>query len=101
MSDPEGRPTVRELLKDVPGRVYPVGRLDFNTSGALLATNDGDFAEGLLHPKRVVPKTYIVKVGGEMKPPDVDRWRRGVTLEGGATTLPAKVKLLRHEGGKT
>jgi 23S rRNA pseudouridine2605 synthase len=100
MSDPEGRPTVRELLSEVPGRVYPVGRLDFNTSGVLLATNDGDFAEGLLHPRRTVPKTYIVKVNGTMTPKDVDRWRRGVDI-GGKPTLPSKAKVLRFEGGKT
>jgi 23S rRNA pseudouridine2605 synthase len=100
MSDPEGRATVRDLLATVPGRVYPVGRLDFNTSGVLLATNDGDFAEGLLHPRKAVPKTYVVKVRGEMRPNDVDAWRRGVRI-GERATLPAKAKLLRYESGKT
>ncbi len=100
MSDPEGRPTVRDLLAQVPARVYPVGRLDFNTSGVLLATNDGDFADGLMHPKRVVPKMYVVKVQGAMETKDLDRWRRGVELEDGKT-LPSKVKLLRYEGDKT
>jgi 23S rRNA pseudouridine2605 synthase len=100
MQDPEGRPSVRELLADVPGRVYPIGRLDFATSGVLLATNDGDFAEALMHPRRTVPKTYVVKVHGEMKPEDLDRWRRGVDLEDGKT-LPARAKLLRYEGDKT
>ena len=52
MSDPEGRPTVRELLATVGARVYPVGRLDFATSGVLLATNDGELADGLLHPRK-------------------------------------------------
>lgn len=100
MSDPEGRPTVRELLAKVPGRVYPVGRLDFATSGVLLATNDGDFAAAMLHPRKAVPKTYIVKVQGLMEDGDLDAWRRGVKLEDGLT-LPAKVKLVRHEEGKT
>ena len=100
MSDPEGRPSVKDLLADVPMRVYPVGRLDFATSGVLLATNDGDFAEGMTHPRRAVPKTYVVKVQGIMQPKDLDEWRRGVKLEDGLT-LPAKVKLLRHEGDKT
>jgi 23S rRNA pseudouridine2605 synthase len=100
MHDPEGRPTVRELFADVPARVYPVGRLDFNTSGVLFATNDGDFAEGLMHPRRLVPKAYIVKVQGAMRPGDLDGWRRGVTLEDGKTQ-PAKAKLLRHEADKT
>jgi 23S rRNA pseudouridine2605 synthase len=100
MSDPQGRPSVREILAAVPGRVYPVGRLDFGTSGVLLATNDGDFTDALLHPRRAVPKTYVVKVNGTMSPEDVERWRRGVPLADG-TTQPAKVKVLRHEGDKT
>ncbi len=100
MSDPEGRPTVRDILVPVGVRVYPVGRLDFHTSGVLLATNDGDFAEGLLHPRKAVPKTYVVKLKGEMKPTDIDAWRRGVKIDR-SSTLPAKVKLLRYESGKT
>ena len=101
MSDPEGRSTVHDLLGDVSAaRVYPVGRLDFNTSGALLVTNDGDFSVALMHPRLAVPKTYVVKVQGLMQDADVDRWRRGVELTDGKT-LPAKVKLLRHEVDKT
>lgn len=100
MSDPEGRPTVRELLTTLGARVYPVGRLDFATSGVLLATNDGELADGLLHPRKTVPKTYVLKVKGVMTPDDLDRWRKGVRLEDGMT-LPAEAKLLRHEGDKT
>jgi 23S rRNA pseudouridine2605 synthase len=101
MSDPEGRETVRDLLRDVSAaRVYPVGRLDFNTSGALLVTNDGDFSVALMHPRKSVPKTYVVKVQGVMEDREIDRWRRGVELDDGKT-LPAKVKLLRYEGDKT
>jgi 23S rRNA pseudouridine2605 synthase len=100
MSDPEGRPTVRELLQAIGGRVYPVGRLDFATSGVLLATNDGDFADGMLHPRKEVPKTYVLKVKGEMKPDDVEVWRKGIRLEDGMT-LPADARLIRHESGKT
>src|SRR3984957_1454230 len=100
MSDPEGRPSVREILEPIGSRVYPVGRLDFATSGVLLATNDGDFAEGMMHPKKAVPKTYVVKVAGVMQPKDLDRWREGIRLEDGMT-LPAKLKFLRHEGDKT
>jgi 23S rRNA pseudouridine2605 synthase len=100
MRDPQGRPTVRELLADVPVRVYPVGRLDFNTSGVLLATNDGDFAEALMHPRRAVPKTYVVKVHGAMEVREINQWRQGIELDDGPTRA-AKVKLLRHEGDKT
>src|ERR1019366_845554 len=93
--------TMRDLIGDVSAaRVYPVGRLDFNTSGAILVTNDGDFSVALMHPRQAVPKTYVVKVQGVMEDNDVNRWRRGVDLEDGKT-LPAKVKLLRHEGDKT
>jgi 23S rRNA pseudouridine2605 synthase len=100
MADPEGRLTVRDYLKDVPGRVYPVGRLDYATSGVLLATNDGDFAEALLHPRRAAPKTYVVKVTGVMAEKDLAAWSRGVELEDGKT-LPAGVSFIRHEDGKT
>lgn len=102
MSDPEGRPSVAELLRerDVGTRVYPVGRLDFATSGVLLATNDGEFSQGLLHPKKAVPKTYVVKVSGQMEPDDLERWARGVDLDDGRT-LPADVHFLRHEEDKT
>jgi 23S rRNA pseudouridine2605 synthase len=100
MSDPEGRPSVAEILAPIGTRVYPVGRLDFATSGVLLATNDGDFAEGMMHPKKAVPKTYVVKVAGAMQPKDLDRWREGIRLEDGVT-LPAKLKMLRYEGDKT
>jgi 23S rRNA pseudouridine2605 synthase len=100
MSDPEGRPTVRQILAPIGARVYPVGRLDFATSGVLLATNDGDFADALMHPKKAVPKTYVLKVRGVMEAEDLDRWRSGVRLEDGVT-LPAQAKLLRHEGDKT
>ena len=78
LSDPEGRPTVAEMLSPLGARVYPIGRLDFATSGILLATNDGDFANGLLHPKKKVPKTYVLKVSGEMGNEDIEVWRRGV-----------------------
>src|SRR5580704_14982162 len=100
MSDPEGRPSIREILAPVGSRVYPVGRLDFATSGVLLATNDGDFAEGLMHPKKAVPKMYVVKVHGAMENADFDRWRNGVRLEDGMTA-PAKVSFLRYEADKT
>jgi 23S rRNA pseudouridine2605 synthase len=98
--DPEGRPTVRELVKAVSERVFPVGRLDFHTSGALLLTNDGEFCDALIHPKRDVPKTYVVKVQGQMKEADRLRWEEGVTVDG-EKTRAAEVFVLRHETGKT
>jgi len=100
MSDPEGRPTVKDYLARVSGRVYSVGRLDFATSGVLLATNDGEFSDALLHPRKSVPKTYVVKVVGEMQETDFERWAQGVRLEDGMTR-PADLTFLRHEDGKT
>jgi 23S rRNA pseudouridine2605 synthase len=99
MDDPEGRPTVAELVKPVRARLYPVGRLDFQTSGVLLMTNDGDFAQGLLHPKRKVPKTYVVKLDGAIDEVELERWRNGMELEDGRTQ-PADVRLMRTEQGK-
>ncbi|HVY44802.1 MAG TPA: pseudouridine synthase, partial [Minicystis sp.] len=100
LSDPEGRPTVAALLRAPGVRLYPIGRLDFATSGVLLATNDGEFANALLHPRGGVPKTYVLKVSGVMSEDDLERWRSGVELEDGRT-LPAEVRLIRHEGDKT
>lgn len=100
LSDPEGRPTVAELLADVGQRVAPVGRLDFHTSGVLLCTNDGDFAAALTHPRRHVAKVYVTKVAGELDDDAVARWREAIVIDGRATQ-PASVRRLRYEGGKT
>lgn len=100
LHDPEGRPAVADYLREAGARVYPVGRLDFATSGVLLVTNDGDFANGLLHPRGGVPKTYVVKTHGVMSDEDLEKWRTGVMLDDGIT-LPAEVRLLRYEGDKT
>jgi len=64
LKDPEGRPTVKDFLKDIRYRVYPVGRLDYDSEGLLLLTNDGDFANAIMHPSKKIPKTYQVKVKG-------------------------------------
>jgi 23S rRNA pseudouridine2605 synthase len=100
LSDPEGRATVRSLIEQVGERIFPVGRLDYHTSGVLLFTNDGDFCDALIHPKRRVPKTYVVKVSGLMNEVDYRKWEQGVTIESGVTG-PAEVRFLRHEAGKT
>ncbi len=100
VSDPEGRTTVRDLLGAISERVFPVGRLDYHTSGVLLLTNDGAFCDGLLHPRRDVPKTYVVKVLGEMKDSDRKEWEQGVVIDG-EKTRPAEVFVLRRENGKT
>jgi 23S rRNA pseudouridine2605 synthase len=96
MSDPEGRPTVQDLLKGIKTRVYPVGRLDYNTEGLLLMTNDGDFAHLITHPKHEFPKTYLAKVKGVLDERAIEMLERGMFLEDGKTA-PAKLKKIRKE----
>ena len=100
MSDPEGRPTISDMIQGVDARFYPVGRLDYATSGVLLVTNDGDFANGLLHPRGGVPKTYVLKVQGVMADEDLEPWRTGVQLEDGLTQ-PTEARIIRREDDKT
>ena len=99
--DPEGRPTVAELVRDVGARMFPVGRLDWATSGALLMTNDGDLAFSLTHPKFGVEKTYHVKLQGTIGEEVLDAWRKGVRLDDGAVTRPAQAvfRVEASEGG--
>lgn len=94
LSDPEGRPTIKDFLKGIKYRVFPVGRLDYDSEGLLLITNDGDFAYRVLHPSKKIPKTYVVKVKGIVHEDAMERLRRGVRLEDGLTA-PAKVKKIR------
>jgi len=93
LNDPEGRPTVAEYLKDLPVRVYPVGRLDFDTLGLLLFTNDGDWAFRLSHPRYRVPRTYKATLAGEIAEGDLAALRRGVPLEDGPSG-PATVTVV-------
>ena len=98
--DERGRRTVLDLLPEVRERVYPVGRLDNNTEGLLLITNDGALMNGLLHPKYEVEKTYVARVTGELTPEKLKALREGLLLEDGMTA-PARVKLLGEERGLT
>jgi 23S rRNA pseudouridine2605 synthase len=93
-SDPQGRPTVVDLV-DHEVRIVPVGRLDVNTSGAILLTNDGPLAHRLAHPRYGVPKAYDVDVEGSPSPADIDALRAGVQLEDGKTA-PAEVRIIRR-----
>lgn len=93
VKDPQGRPTVVKLLKGIKERVFPVGRLDYETEGLLLLTNDGDLAYALTHPKYGVEKVYLAQVVGVPGPDKLGKLRRGVSLEDGITA-PAKVRRL-------
>lgn len=109
LADPQGRATVKSLLKGVKARVFPIGRLDYDAEGALLLTDDGELAQRLMHPKYQVPRTYLTLVNGVPTDADLARLRSGVRLEDG----PAKatvaerfevlgkqtwVRLVVHEG---
>ncbi len=91
--DPQGRTTVLDIVK-AAGRVFPVGRLDYDTEGLLLLTNDGDFSQKLTHPRHGVDKLYRATVRGELSRGAVRALEGGVTLDDGHHTLPAKVEVL-------
>lgn len=94
VEDDKDRLTVMDVVKDIDARLFPVGRLDYNTSGALIMTNDGELAYRLTHPKHEVYKTYRALVSGVLSNERAARLRRGVDI-GGFVTSPAKVKIIR------
>lgn len=94
LDDPGGRTTVKDYLRGVSVRVFPVGRLDFDSEGLMLLTNNGDLAQALLHPRYHVPKTYLIKVKGILTEEEIRQLERGVTLEDGMTG-PATVKKIK------
>lgn len=98
--DPDGRPTVYDLVQDVDSFVSPVGRLDLKTSGLLLMTNDTAFAERVTNPDSHVPKTYLVKASTRLSEEQLDQLRNGIELKDGPTR-PAKVTHLRDSGKYT
>jgi 23S rRNA pseudouridine2605 synthase len=94
-SDPEGRPTVLDKFRDFPVRLYPVGRLDYDSEGLLLLTNDGELAQRMMHPRHEVDKTYLARVGGDVGMDTVQALRRGVAIDG-RRTAPADVRVIRR-----
>lgn len=96
MSDPQRRRSIADFVKGLPQRVFPVGRLDYNTEGLLLLTNDGGLAQALMHPSHEVDKTYLVKVPGIVPQEKLDQLRIGVRLEDGMTS-PAVVNLRTYD----
>jgi pseudouridine synthase len=99
MKDREGRKTAPSLIGELSSRVFPVGRLDFHTTGLLLLTNDGEFAYRLTHPRFGVEKTYIAKLQSVPRPAELNVLRRGVAIEGKMTT-PAQINFIEKKGGK-
>ncbi len=91
--DEHGRKTVVDLIP-TEKRIYPVGRLDYDTTGLLILTNDGDFTNALLHPKNKIDKTYIAKINGILSPPDLMKLKKGVYIDD-YKTMPAKIKVRR------
>lgn len=98
-NDDKGRKTVTDFFDDVPYRLYPIGRLDYDTSGLLLMTNDGDLANKLMHPRHEVPKVYVAKIKGTLKPEEIYALKHGVRIDG-RKTAPAKVNILKTDHKK-
>lgn len=96
VSDPEGRATVMDRFRDYPARLYPVGRLDYDSEGLLLLTNDGDMMNHVLHPSQEVNKVYLTKVSNQVTDEQIASLRRGVMIDGKLTS-PASVRLIRRE----
>ena len=107
VEDREGRPTVMDLLKGFKTRVYPVGRLDMESEGLLLLTNDGELAFRLMHPRYHVEKRYLVKVRGTPTEKKLDKLRKGIRLEDEKRkglyrkTAPARIKVIKSRGKET
>ena len=94
LDDPGGRTTIKDYLRGVSVRVFPVGRLDFDSEGLMLLTNNGDLAQALLHPRYHVPKTYLIKVKRVLTDEEIRQLEQGVRLEDGMTS-PAQVKKIK------
>ena len=109
VSDDKGRNTIMDLVSDIPTRVYPVGRLDYDTEGLLILTNDGDLTYKITHPKNNIEKTYVAEVSGNIDMDKLSRLRNGVAIDGvktsparvevvGATKYGTKFEITIHEG---
>jgi len=100
MSDPEGRRSLGDVVADRPERLFHVGRLDTDTSGLIILTNDGDFAQKLAHPSFEVDKTYVAEVSGEVTRATLGRLHAGVELEDGPVAV-SRTRIVQHGTGKT
>ncbi|SFI98871.1 MULTISPECIES: 23S rRNA pseudouridine(2605) synthase RluB [unclassified Bacillus (in: firmicutes)] len=99
VTDDKGRKVVTDFFAEIPQRLFPIGRLDYDTSGLILMTNDGEFANILMHPKYKVDKTYVAKVKGQLTGEKIRMLEKGVMLEEGKTA-PARVKILSWDKRK-
>lgn len=99
VKDQFDRPSVLDLVSDIKERVYPIGRLDYETSGLLLLTNDGDLTYKLTHPKHEVDKTYVARVKGKLTKEEIERFKGGLKIED-YTTAPAKLKVIKYDEQK-
>lgn len=95
VSDDKGRKTVLDLMSANVGRIYPVGRLDYDSEGLLILTTDGELAQRLTHPSNEVPKTYLVKIEGTMTEADLNPIRSGIEIEGGYVTKKCKAHIVQ------
>ncbi len=109
VSDDRDRDTVMDLVSDIPDRIYPVGRLDYDTEGLLLLTNDGELTYKITHPKNNIEKTYVAEITGDIDMNTINRLKHGVVIDGyrtepaqvsllGATQLGTKIEITIHEG---
>lgn len=96
VSDPEGRATVLDRFRDYPVRLFPVGRLDYDSEGLLILTNDGDLMNRVLHPSFEIPKSYLTRVSNNVTDEEIRTLRKGVMIDGRMTS-PAEVRLIRHD----
>ena len=103
MTDPLERPTVADFMEEIPTRVFPIGRLDWESEGLLLLTNDGDYAQKVMHPKTEVTKTYHAKLDGQPQPYQIKKLLTGVSIPGGRVRAKhvEKLKAIKAKGSKT
>lgn len=99
LKDPEGRPTIADFIDDIPYRIFPVGRMDWDSEGLVLLTNDGDYANKVMNPKEELLKTYLVKVHGNPTNEDVEKLRAGISVIGGKATV-RKIDRIRRGDSK-
>lgn len=100
MEDPEGRPAIADYFERLPVRVFPVGRLDWDSEGMILLTNDGEFAQKVNHPSEEILKTYMVKVNGHPSQDQLDRLRRGISIVGGKVSARGVERIRRGDSDK-